>query len=131
VNLFKPKEKEKEQSSPKFFCDNCGTEVGQEATECPKCGRQFSSVRCPACGFVGEVKLFDNGCPTCGYAPTPDEQFRQGAPKNGASKEGASKDGASHPPRSAPASALPLWVYIVAGVAFAGALYILFLTMTR
>jgi predicted RNA-binding Zn-ribbon protein involved in translation (DUF1610 family) len=121
VSLFKSKVKEK--ASPKFYCDNCGTEVGQEAIECPKCGRLFSSVRCPSCGFVGEVKLFDAGCPACGYSATPvdSEKFQrgQGAPKVGA------------PKHSAQANTLPLWVYLVAGTAFAGALWVLLLTIMK
>ena len=26
----------------KFFCENCGTQVSRDATQCPKCGRQFA-----------------------------------------------------------------------------------------
>jgi DNA-directed RNA polymerase subunit RPC12/RpoP len=25
----------------KFFCENCGTEVAEDATQCPKCGMRF------------------------------------------------------------------------------------------
>ena len=56
---------------PLFYCDNCGAEVGQNDPECPKCGRKFASVLCPACGFSGEESLFDNGCPECGYQVLP------------------------------------------------------------
>ena len=34
----------------KFFCENCGEEVAQNARFCNKCGRFFSAVRCPQCG---------------------------------------------------------------------------------
>jgi len=53
---------------PRFFCDNCGREVDNGAKTCPGCGRFFSSIRCPSCGFTGEDKLFRNGCPSCGYS---------------------------------------------------------------
>jgi predicted RNA-binding Zn-ribbon protein involved in translation (DUF1610 family) len=114
----KAKKKKKVKVSPKFYCDSCGTEVGQEATVCPKCGKLFASVRCPACGFVGEVNLFDEGCPACGYSPEPGEKSeksgRQVAPKH-----------------KVPSNTLPLWVYIVAGAAFAGALALLLLTIMK
>jgi len=56
---------------PRFFCDNCGTEVGHEVKLCPRCGRHFSSVRCPSCTFTGEERMFLNGCPSCGYSAAP------------------------------------------------------------
>ena len=59
---------------PKFFCENCNAEVRREAVLCPHCGRFFASVRCPACGFTGIHKEFKDGCPSCGYAFTPDAQ---------------------------------------------------------
>lgn len=52
----------------KFFCENCGEEVAQNARFCKKCGRFFSAVRCPNCGKVGSSHSFANGCPSCGYA---------------------------------------------------------------
>ena len=59
---------------PKFFCENCNAEVRRDAVICPHCGRFFASVRCPACGFTGIHKEFKDGCPSCGYAFTPDVQ---------------------------------------------------------
>jgi hypothetical protein len=56
------------KNSPRFFCDNCGHEVGNDIKACPFCGRIFAKVRCPACSFSGEDKLFANGCPACGYS---------------------------------------------------------------
>jgi len=56
---------------PRFFCDNCGYEVGHEVKACPYCGRFFASVRCPSCGFTGEERMFLNGCPMCGYSAIP------------------------------------------------------------
>lgn len=52
----------------RFFCENCGTEVKPHARVCPKCGRFFSAVRCPNCGYTGEGKEFMHGCPNCGYS---------------------------------------------------------------
>ena len=50
------------------FCTSCGAQLEDDAKFCPKCGKFFSSVRCPECGFTGDVKTFLNGCPQCGYA---------------------------------------------------------------
>lgn len=52
----------------KFFCENCGAEVPQNAKMCRHCGRFFSSVRCPQCSATGTPDKFSNGCPVCGYA---------------------------------------------------------------
>ncbi|GAB4221583.1 MAG: hypothetical protein Kow009_11540 [Spirochaetales bacterium] len=52
---------------PKFFCEHCKKEVSARDKVCPHCGRFFSEVRCPRCGFTGEGKLFYDGCPNCGY----------------------------------------------------------------
>jgi uncharacterized membrane protein YvbJ len=54
----------------RFFCDNCGEEVERNASRCFRCGRYFSSIRCPECGFTGEEKKFAKGCPVCGYCDT-------------------------------------------------------------
>lgn len=56
------------KQSAKFFCENCGAEVPQNARVCRHCGKFFSSVRCPVCGTTGTPGKFTNGCPTCGYA---------------------------------------------------------------
>ena len=58
----------------KFFCENCGEEVKQNARFCNKCGRFFSAVRCPACGKIGSSHAFTNGCPACGYADKPNKK---------------------------------------------------------
>ena len=52
----------------KFFCEFCGSQVRAADRICPHCGSFFSQVRCPACGFQGENKLFSKGCPVCGFA---------------------------------------------------------------
>ena len=56
------------KQSAKFFCENCGAEVPQNARVCRHCGKFFSSVRCPVCGTTGMPSKFANVCPTCGYA---------------------------------------------------------------
>lgn len=52
----------------KFFCENCGAEVPENAKLCKTCGKFFISVRCPNCGRTGTSKEFKKGCPSCGYA---------------------------------------------------------------
>ena len=51
----------------RFFCDLCGTEVPRNTIRCPTCGRYFTAIQCPRCGFRGEEKDFAQGCPKCGY----------------------------------------------------------------
>ncbi|MCL2277046.1 MAG: zinc ribbon domain-containing protein [Treponema sp.] len=91
---------------PRFYCDNCGYEVGSEVKQCPYCSRFFASIRCPMCSFSGPDRMFMNGCPMCGYsAPT-----TQG--KNTKMKP---------PPKTyQSAEPLPFWMYIAGfGVLFA------------
>ncbi|HOV63154.1 MAG TPA: zinc ribbon domain-containing protein [Spirochaetia bacterium] len=59
---------------PQFFCEGCGHPVPREASACPFCGKTFSSVRCPSCGFSGDASLFTNGCPSCGYLAKKEEK---------------------------------------------------------
>ena len=51
----------------RYFCDLCGTEVPKNTVRCPSCGRYFTAIQCPRCGFRGEEKDFAQGCPKCGY----------------------------------------------------------------
>jgi len=51
----------------RFFCEQCGTEVPRNTPRCPVCGRYFTAVQCPQCGFRGSESDFASGCPTCGY----------------------------------------------------------------
>jgi RNA polymerase subunit RPABC4/transcription elongation factor Spt4 len=81
---------------PRYFCENCGSEVGKNARVCPRCGRFFSSVKCPRCGYIGEADDFAAGCPVCGFeeaANAPPEPIK---------------------PLQAAASPLPWWVYPLA-----------------
>lgn len=89
------------KKKPRFFCDNCGREVGSETRSCPGCARFFASVRCPSCGFAGEDKLFLKGCPSCGYSD----------PDAGKIKPG--KYGKHKPPAGDP---LPSHVYIISAI---------------
>ncbi|MDR2305203.1 MAG: hypothetical protein LBE10_11535 [Treponema sp.] len=101
------------KKSPRFFCDNCGEEVGRQAKSCPHCGRFFASVRCPACGFTGAEGLFSSGCPICGYS-TP--VSRAPPPKEGFFSKPSAREAAGP---------LPLWVYIVALVTLAAVIFLL------
>ncbi|MDR0494317.1 MAG: hypothetical protein LBG95_01635 [Treponema sp.] len=100
---------------PRFFCDNCGAEVGRNAKACPHCGRFFAAVRCPSCGFTGEEKTFMQGCPSCGYS----------APQSGNYQFGQKFPAAP----LVPAGKLPLWVYILSICAFIGICAALILTL--
>lgn len=95
--------------SPHFFCENCGTEVPRKAAKCPGCGRYFSSVRCPKCGFSGPEHLFSGGCPICGYS--------SGRPAGSSGNADFFPDATEGKPKKAERAenvgALPLWVYIV------------------
>jgi hypothetical protein len=86
----------------RFFCENCGAEVPLSARHCPHCGREFSQVRCPACGFVGDDSLFKNGCPHCGY--NPGTLHGQTPPMMRKSKPSS--------------SSLPFWVYLIMALLF-------------
>lgn len=122
--------------SAKFFCENCGAEVPQNARVCRHCGRFFSSVRCPQCGTTGGPNKFTNGCPTCGYA------FNSEKSKGSKQKKLANEKKASRKSRKDLRNAidsrsrvlgfsrnysddsLPIWVYFIT---FLGVLFILFL----
>jgi predicted amidophosphoribosyltransferase len=96
--------------SPRFFCDNCGYEVGNEVKTCPHCGRIFASVRCPACDFTGAEKMFLNGCPMCGYSAEP-------------SKPAIIRTKVKKPKRYS--EPLSLAAYIIIGIVVLGAIAIL------
>ncbi|MDR2601552.1 MAG: zinc-ribbon domain-containing protein [Spirochaetaceae bacterium] len=71
--------------SSRFFCDNCGTEVLKHANICPKCGRFFSSIKCPKCGFYGAASDFSDGCPKCGYSSKKTKPSKNESSQNGIS----------------------------------------------
>ncbi|MDR2149521.1 MAG: zinc ribbon domain-containing protein [Spirochaetaceae bacterium] len=101
----------------KFFCDNCGTEVPQESEVCPQCGRGFSSVRCPICGFVGEVASFKEGCPSCGYSAASEEKKMPLGPQTKLPVLQAERSVHLNSAGDYNIWSLPLWVYIVTGLA--------------
>ena len=55
----------------KYYCESCGKPVPETAHSCPFCGKNFTSVKCPVCGFSGNEKDFADGCPGCGYLSDP------------------------------------------------------------
>jgi len=65
------------KKKPRFFCDNCGYEVGDNVKVCPYCGRNFVSIRCPVCDYSGPDRMFQSGCPMCGYSAPPPEKIKQ------------------------------------------------------
>jgi RNA polymerase subunit RPABC4/transcription elongation factor Spt4 len=98
----------------RFFCDSCDTEVPGNAEKCPNCGKFFNSVRCPFCGYSGAVDNFKNGCPVCGRAAFAPENNRK-LPKE----------------KKNPLGDLPLWVYIVTGLAFITVMTALYFSFFR
>lgn len=121
---------EKPQSKKaRFFCEYCDTEVPEEAKFCPKCGRFFASVRCPACGFTGEHFLFTNGCPSCGYAmsgPIPEKKAIKQSIKN--NNKSLKKDKKSfttiEKKKRQGDDSLPSWIYVLSMVLLAIILYL-------
>ena len=109
-------------TKPKYFCENCGSEVAANARLCPKCGKFFSSVRCPQCGHLGTVHDFKNGCPACHYAMTkeeiygtPEPEAAPNAKKRPAARRKAGKRAAVAVPARSPSAiadeAMPGWMY--------------------
>jgi hypothetical protein len=82
----------------RYFCEYCGNEVGRDARICPRCGRFFSSVKCPRCGHLGKAEDFALGCPECGCL--------------------VEANANPEPMRPAPAAAppLPWWAFVAAAV---------------
>jgi len=62
--------------APRYFCEHCGLEVKRDAHVCPGCGRFFSSVKCPKCGYSGNAGKFRSGCPVCGYSGAVVDSYR-------------------------------------------------------
>ncbi|MBQ6781243.1 MAG: zinc ribbon domain-containing protein [Treponema sp.] len=115
----------------KFFCESCGAEVPRNAKMCKKCGRFFSSVRCPNCGATGSPDKFTNGCPACGYTVegSPSENLTKGkktisakAKRNfrRAIKDTAASFGGNF---SRNDDSLPFWIYVLTGLFLLGLLF--------
>ncbi|MDR2784149.1 MAG: zinc ribbon domain-containing protein [Treponema sp.] len=119
------RKKEEPKKQIRFFCDKCGFEVPQDAKACPDCGRSFSSVKCPMCGFTGQADSFEGGCPVCGYSA------EKPAEKNGSVQGFQTITGRREPSADANALSvimrsvrrsirrmeLPLWTYIITSIA--------------
>jgi len=103
--------------APRFFCENCGAEVPRDEDKCPQCGKHFASVRCPACGFIGDTAQFKGGCPACGYSTAK-------APINKKNQKKFTEN------KNAAAS-LPFWVYILTAAAFTAILAALFFVIAK
>jgi hypothetical protein len=93
---------------PRYFCEHCGLEVRKNARVCPRCGRFFSSVKCPRCGYAGQAEDFDAGCPVCGYAEAAN----------------AAPDPIRPPPVAAPPP--PRWSYALAALVLAALVFLLY-----
>ncbi len=87
---------------PHYYCEGCGLEVRKDARVCPRCGRFFSSVKCPHCGYVGKADDFDRGCPSCGYA------------------EAANPSPEPIKPLAVEAPPIPWWAFVVAALVILG-----------
>ncbi len=124
----------------KFYCENCGAEVAQNARFCNKCGRFFSKVRCPACGKTGSSNAFVNGCPSCGYAGKPSKDKRAPSSETGDMVSvkghfyfhkkhsfGGSGNNFSRDSRFVNENGLPLWIYALT----LGALVVLIFAIMR
>ena len=99
----------------KFFCENCGSEVPENAKVCKTCGKFFISVRCPECGATGSHEDFKDGCPRCGYAvnKTASAKKRQAQKQKNAVNVLERLRFVFHPKKIHAESALPLWIYVV------------------
>ena len=99
----------------KFFCENCGSEVPENAKVCKTCGKFFISVRCPECGATGSHEDFKDGCPRCGYAvnKTASAKNRQAQKQKNAVNVLKRLRFVFHPKKIHAESALPLWIYVV------------------
>ena len=99
----------------KFFCENCGSEVPENAKVCKTCGKFFISVRCPECGATGSHEDFKDGCPRCDYAvnKTASAKNRQAQKQKNAVNVLERLRFVFHPKKIHAESALPLWIYVV------------------
>ena len=86
-------------NSAKFFCENCGSEVPENAKLCKKCGKFFISVRCP-CGYAGNKKNSHGELSTVEKAKALSRLF-----SNADSSISERKQKHSDP--------LPMWIYAV------------------
>ena len=89
--------------------------MGRDTKVCPYCGRIFTSVLCPKCGFSGDPERFRTGCPVCGHSGDFNAPGSFATPEIQAPKE--------------PAPPVPVFMWIVAVVALGAALVALAFAM--
>lgn len=77
----------------RFFCEQCGTEVPRNTVRCPACGRYFTAIQCPQCGFRGSEEDFASGCPRCGYMRVQEVPARKRPRKDRRGRGGRSASG--------------------------------------
>jgi len=109
------KDEGRHRMKARYFCENCGAEVRAGAASCPSCGRVFTAVRCPQCGFEGRAPDFARGCPSCGFM----EEKKSAPPGKGTPKSGAPRPAAVRSARRRPApsrASLSPRFYRVAGI---------------
>ncbi len=133
--------KNKETSrKAKFFCENCGSEVPENAKVCKTCGKFFISVRCPKCGATGSHEEFLNGCPKCGYAvggnhyggKTLASSEKKSAPKETSGIfRGFRRKNSFSSARKTSETSLPVWVYIVTSLAFLAVVFAVYSCFRR
>ncbi|MDR0410671.1 MAG: hypothetical protein LBH75_01690 [Treponema sp.] len=124
--------KKKKQDKPNhisFFCDRCGYKVSQDATNCPGCGRSFSSVKCPVCNFVGEASHFTNGCPVCGYSSNSEKPSIVKTQSTTVEQVAVNVQITQATYKPLLFTSLPLWIYIVTGLSLLIAVTALCLTL--
>ena len=123
----------------KFFCENCGAEVPENAKVCKKCGKFFISVRCPGCGKTGNSKDFEKGCPFCGYAASPAQSNNlhgSGKAIISALKNyftGFGKPSFLHinTKNYAHDDSLPIWIYIITALMFCAIIFYALIFMKK
>lgn len=109
------------KNKAKFFCENCGTEVPENAKVCKQCGKFFSAVRCPNCGATGNASEFAKGCPLCGYGVNGSRSSQKDQHSSLALKEnfsfntnGTDNRWTYHAPHFIKRDhSLPPWIYII------------------
>jgi ssDNA-binding Zn-finger/Zn-ribbon topoisomerase 1 len=77
----------------RFYCAHCSAEVNPKAERCPSCGKFFSAVTCPSCGFEGDVDTFLKGCPVCGYLVQTEKKRKPAAVEGPVVRESAEERG--------------------------------------
>lgn len=111
----------------KFFCENCGAEVPENARVCKNCGKFFISVRCPRCGATGPHSDFENGCPKCGYAvPSASKKNISFYAKEETKTENVLFFKRKKSENRKNETSLPAWIYIFTITVFIGVIFLVY-----